>query len=54
MTRLLAGLLFRVEPLDPWTFGASALILVGVATVASYVPARRGMRMAPVEALRSN
>ena len=31
-----------------------AALLLGVATVASYVPARRGMRMAPVDALRTN
>jgi putative ABC transport system permease protein len=54
LTRLLERLLFQVEPLDPWTFGASALLLLAVATVASYVPARRGMRMAPVDALRTN
>jgi putative ABC transport system permease protein len=54
LTRLLERLLFQVEPLDPWTFAVTAVILVGVATVASYVPARRGMRMAPVEALRTN
>ena len=54
LTRLLERLLFQVEPLDPWTFAASALALLVVATVASYVPARRGMRMAPVDALRTN
>jgi putative ABC transport system permease protein len=54
LTRLLERLLFEVAPLDPWTFSASALVLLVVATVASYVPARRGMRMAPVEALRTN
>ena len=54
LTRLLERLLFQVEPLDPWTFAASALVLLLVATIASYVPARRGMRMAPTEALRSN
>ena len=54
LTRLLERLLFQVEPLDPWTFAGSALVLFLVATVASYVPARRGMRMAPTEALRAN
>jgi putative ABC transport system permease protein len=52
LTRLIARLLFGIEPLDPWTFAATALVLLVVATIASYVPARRGMRMAPVEALR--
>ena len=54
LTRLLERLLYEVEPLDPWTFAVTALILLVVATVASYVPARRGMRMAPVDALRTN
>jgi putative ABC transport system permease protein len=54
LTRLLERLLFQVEPLDPWTFAGSALVLFLVATVASYVPARRGMRMAPTDALRAN
>ena len=54
LTRLLEGLLYGVEPLDPWTFGITALMLLIVATVAAYVPARRGMRMAPVDALRTN
>ena len=53
LTRLLERLLYEVEPLDPWTFGVTALVLLVVATVASYVPARRGMRMAPVDALRT-
>ena len=54
LTRLLGRLLYQVEPLDPWTFAVTALVLLVVATVASYVPARRGMRMAPVDALRTN
>jgi putative ABC transport system permease protein len=54
LTRLLGRLLFEVQPLDPWTFAVTALVLLVVATVASYVPARRGMRMAPVDALRTN
>jgi putative ABC transport system permease protein len=53
LTRLLARLLFDVEPFDPWTFAATAAILFVVAALASYVPARRGMRMAPIEALRT-
>jgi putative ABC transport system permease protein len=52
LTRLMERLLYQVEPLDLTTFAATAVILLVVATVASYVPARRGMRMAPVDALR--
>ncbi|HEU4688276.1 MAG TPA: FtsX-like permease family protein, partial [Vicinamibacterales bacterium] len=51
-TQVLQPLLFQVEPLDAWTFGATAALLLVVATIASYLPARRGMRLAPVEALR--
>jgi putative ABC transport system permease protein len=54
LTRLLERLLYQVEPLDPWTFAVTALVLLVVATIASFVPARRGMRMAPVDALRTN
>ena len=54
LTGLLERLLFDVEPLDPWTFAGTALLLLVVAAIASYLPARRGMRMAPIDALRSN
>jgi putative ABC transport system permease protein len=53
VTRLLGGMLFEVGPLDPATFAATSLALLAVAALAAYVPARRSMRMAPVEALRS-
>jgi putative ABC transport system permease protein len=51
-SRLLEGLLFGVEPVDPVTYGAVALLLAGVAASAAWVPARRAMRADPVEALR--
>jgi ABC-type antimicrobial peptide transport system permease subunit len=44
----------NVIALDPWTFAVTALVLLVVATVASYLPARRGMHMTPVDALRTN
>jgi putative ABC transport system permease protein len=53
LTGALESLLFETEPLDPGTFAATALVLLIVATVASYVPARRGTRIAPTEALRA-
>jgi len=54
LMRSLERLLFGIEPLDPWTFGVTALVLLSIATVAAYIPARRGMRMAPIDALRRN
>jgi putative ABC transport system permease protein len=54
LTRLLERLLFEIQPLDAWTFGATAVLLLVVAAIASYLPARRGMRMAPVDALRTS
>jgi len=53
LTRLLETLLFETEPLDTWTFAGTAVVLIVVAALASYVPARRGTRIAPVEALRA-
>ena len=50
--RYLAGMLFGVTPLDPWTFVAVALTFAVVATVASYVPARRAASVDPLVALR--
>jgi putative ABC transport system permease protein len=51
-TRLLRSLLFGVSPDDPFTFVAVALLLVVVALLASWVPARRAMRVDPIIALR--
>jgi ABC-type antimicrobial peptide transport system permease subunit len=54
LTQLMGRLLYEVAPLDPWTFVMTTVVLLAVAAVASCVPARRGMRMAPVDALRTN
>ena len=51
-TSVLRALLFDVSPTDPWTLGAVALLLLGLAAVASWVPAARAARVSPVEALR--
>lgn len=51
-TRALGSLLFGVSASDPVTFGAVSLILVLVALLASYIPARRATHVDPMIALR--
>jgi putative ABC transport system permease protein len=52
LTRLLARFLLLVSPTDPLTFIVVTLFLGGVALWACYIPARRAMRVEPLEALR--
>ncbi len=52
VTRFLGSLLFGVKPDDPLTFIAVAIVLASVALFASYMPARRAMRVDPMVALR--
>ena len=52
-TRLLRGMLFEVDPLDPATMIGAALLLIAAAALASYVPVRRATRVDAVAMLRS-
>jgi predicted permease len=53
VSQLLGGLLYGVSPLDPLTFCAAPALLLGVALLAATIPALRGSRVDPVDALRA-
>jgi ABC-type antimicrobial peptide transport system permease subunit len=52
--RWIGPLLFQVSPRDPLVFGAVAVVLVGVAVIASWLPAMRASRVDPSVALRAD
>jgi len=54
LTRLIKSLLFSVSPSDPLTYLAMAAALVSAAALASYIPARKAIKVDPVEALRAD
>ena len=52
VARLMRGLLYGVNAIDPLTFAGVTLLLIGAALAACYIPARRVMRVDPIIALR--
>ena len=53
LTRVMSGLLFGVSATDVTTFGVIPLVLGAIAIVATYLPARRAMRVEPIVAVRA-
>ena len=53
MSRWLSSLLFGVESTDPLSFATVVVVLLAVAALASYVPARRAAAIDPMAAIRS-
>ncbi len=52
VSRYMTTLLFGVKPTDPWVYAAVSLLLIAVALLASYLPARRAAKIDPLVALR--
>jgi putative ABC transport system permease protein len=52
LMRFLQSMLYQVGSADPLTFASVALLLFGVALLASYLPARRATKVDPIVALR--
>ena len=52
LTRLMGNLLYKVSPRDPIAFGVAVIVMITVALIACYLPARRATRIDPVRALR--
>jgi ABC-type antimicrobial peptide transport system permease subunit len=53
LSRYMATLLFELKPSDPWTYIMVSTLLAVIAGIASYLPALRALKIAPVEALRA-
>ena len=51
--RFMASILFKVSPMDPWTYSLATAAVLGIAWLACYLPSRRAAQVNPVNALRA-
>jgi predicted permease len=51
--RFMASILFKVSPMDPWTYSLATLAVLGIAWLACYLPSRRAAKVNPTNALRA-
>ncbi len=51
--KLASGMLYDVSPFDPLVLSIAAAVLATASMAAAYIPARRAMRVAPLDALRT-
>ena len=54
LAKLMSSLIYKVSTRDLMTFALAPLLFLGIASLASYLPARRATKVDPVEALRGN
>jgi predicted permease len=51
--RFMASILFKVSPMDPWTYSLATVVVIAIAWIACYLPSRRAAQVNPVNALRA-
>jgi len=51
--RFMASILFKVSPMDPWTYSLAIVVVIAIAWLACYLPSRRAAQVNPVNALRA-
>ena len=51
--RFMASILFKVSPMDPWTYSLATAVVIAIAWIACYLPSRRAAEVNPVNALRA-
>ena len=52
--RLIESLLYGISPRDPIVFASTTVVLLAVAVIACWLPARRAARISPINALRAD